>query len=192
MQATEPAPATEPASLYVPTPNERARQDFVLGIKLLVNGPMQGRVRREYAAKIAPAATGALGRAPAVREDVHAPLARTDVFREWATFTHASQSMMWAAVEDTAQRIAPAVASEWEAVRTARVRPLGSLELDPTLVVPQPIAAVEIHRQPGGYVADGSDQTGDGVLAGCAILAAASSIARARGWRERGPMAAGS
>jgi len=164
----------EQPPLYVPNVSERARQDFVLGVKLLVNGPMQGRVRREYAARIAPRATRALGREPAVRAEVEAPLARTDVFREWATFTHASQSMMWASVEPTARRAAKLADAELAAVAGSEgsSRALGSLELDPTLAVPEPIAGTEIHRQPGGYVAGlaggapDASANGEGTVAG--------------------------
>lgn len=171
--------AAEQPPLYTPSVVERARQDFVLGVKLLANGPMQSRVRREYAARIAPQTTRKLGREPKRREEVEKPLARTEVFREWATFTHASQSMMWASIEPTARRCAVQADAEFletmrssgTAAAAARGAPLGSLELDPTLRVPEPIAGVEIHRQPGGYIADGELPEGDATPTGAATLA---------------------
>jgi SAM-dependent methyltransferase len=127
MQAPEP--------LYAPTFSEQSRQDFVLALKFLANGPMQSRVRAQTAA------TG---------------LERTAAFREWAAVTHRSQTMMWQAIEPTAQRGAERAAAELAALeRDPRRR--GSLELDPELEVPEPVASVEIHRQPGGYVAESSE-----------------------------------
>jgi SAM-dependent methyltransferase len=118
--------------LYSPTFAERCRQDFVLGLKLLANGPMQDRVRAE-------APTDAL--------------VRTTAFRAWAAVTHRSQTMMWDSVEAAAQLGATQAAAELETLAGRPAR-RGSLELDPHLLVPEPIASVEIHRQPGGYVAE--------------------------------------
>lgn len=78
-------------------------------------------------------------------------LARTPAFRAWASLTHASQSLMWRAVEPCADRAAREVEQDWPLAGSVR----GSLSLDPTLRVPPPIGETEIHRQPGGYVADG-------------------------------------
>lgn len=124
-----PARPSEP--LYAPTFSEQSRQDFVLALKFLANGPMQDRVREEAAT---------------------AGLERTLAFREWAAVTHRSQTMMWAAIEPTARRGAERAAAELAALESDAKR-RGSLELDPGLEVPEPIASVEIHRQPGGYVA---------------------------------------
>lgn len=118
--------------LYAPTFSEQSRQDFVLALKFLANGPMQDRVRAE------PAAAG---------------LERTQAFREWAAVTHRSQTMMWQAIEPTARRGAERAAAELASLESSPQR-RGSLELDPDLDVPDPIASIEIHRQPGGYVAE--------------------------------------
>jgi SAM-dependent methyltransferase len=118
--------------LYAPTFSEQSRQDFVLALKFLANGPMQERVRAQ---------------------GVTTGLERTIAFREWAAVTHRSQTMMWQAIEPTARRGAERAALELAALETDPAR-RGSLELDPDLEVPDPIASVEIHRQPGGYVAE--------------------------------------
>jgi SAM-dependent methyltransferase len=189
----------EQPPLYAPSVAERARQEFVLGVKLLANGPMQGRVRREYAARIAPALTARLGREPARREEVEAPLARSSVFREWATFTHASQSMMWAAIEPTARRGALRADAEFASQRSGPAPvALGSLELDPELKVPEPIAGVEIHRQPGGYIADGpppsdpASATGDATLAGMRYFGSGLIYSQGKGIVTTGPDGRGS
>ena len=57
---------------------------------------------------------------------------------------------MWQTVDETCRRIE----ADFEArARQVTAQPRGSLTLDPALVIPKPIADVEIHRQPGGYFA---------------------------------------
>lgn len=159
--------------VYAPTLSERARQEFVLGIKLLANGAAQQRVREDYAATVLPEVRAALGREPAVRREIARSLARVTSFRHWAVLTHASQGMMWDAIEATASRVA-AEASQ----RLASLQAPGSLELDPNLEVPTPIANTEIHRQPGGFV--GSDDPAD-VLAGLRYIGASRIYAPGKG-----------
>lgn len=137
--------------IYAPNREEQLRQDFVLGLKLLANGPAQEMVRSTFKQQIEPEIRSALGRAPERREEVETDLARTTDFRQWAVLAHRTQSMMWNAIEATTRR----VNAEAER-RLARLREskqlCGSLELNPQLAIPAPIGNTEIHRQPGGYV----------------------------------------
>lgn len=155
---------TTPHDLYSPTLSELSRQQFVLSLKLLANGPVQQCVRDEYAAQAV--GTGA-------RRDVTGRLSRTLSFRSWAVLTHVSQSMMWRAIDATAQRVA-AEGSR----RLAKLKASGSLQLDPSLAVPTPIANTEIHRQPGGFL--GGDDPTD-VLAGLRYLGASRIYAPGKG-----------
>jgi SAM-dependent methyltransferase len=152
---TVPAPVPRPSqSLYQPTRSEKARQDFVLSLKFLANGPAQQRVRAAYRDQIEPALMKARGAPPLRRQDVEQDLARSQAFRHWAVLAHRSQSMMWDSIEATTRRMAPAATQRLLALRAAVPRH-GSLELDPELAVPPPIGNTEIHRQlgiqPGGY-----------------------------------------
>lgn len=156
------------APIYDPNFTEKSRQDFVLSLKRLANGAAQQRVRDKYRRDLLPQLQSSLGRAPRTREEMQDPLARTTEFRYWALLTHHSQSMMWAAIEPTARRVEPEVSARLAALRSGQ--PKGSLELDPALKVPSPIADTEIHRQPFGYcgLAEGDD-----VLPGLRYLGAA-------------------
>lgn len=156
------------ATIYDPNLTEKSRQDFVLSLKRLANGPAQQRVRDKYRRELLPRLRSELGREPLTRSDVERDLARSAEFRYWAVLTHQSQSMMWEAIEPTAQRIAPEVSQRLAALRSGQSK--GSLELDPALAVPAPIADTEIHRQPFGYC--GLEQ-GDDVLPGLRYLGAA-------------------
>ena len=147
-----PAGATRPAqSVYVPTREEQLRQDFVLSLKFLANGPAQQTVREAYRREVAPRIEQRLGRAPAQRAEVETALARTTAFRQWAVLAHRTQSMMWSAIEATTRRVTPQALQKYAGLRTGAVR-CGSLELDPALAIPPPIGNTEIHRQPGGFV----------------------------------------
>lgn len=156
--------------VYTPTREEKTRQDFVLSLKLLTNGRVQQRVREEYQSRLLPDLEARLGRAPRERAEVERPLARSAAFRHWAVLTHRSQSMMWDAIEATTQRVAAEGAARLAQLRAGGVR-RGSLELDPSLHVPPPIANCEIHRQPGGYC--GPDDPND-VTAGLRAIGAAA------------------
>ena len=151
--------------LYAPTASDRARQEFVLGLKLLANGAMQQAVRADYAGVVLPQLSAQLGRAPAARREMSRALARTSGFRSWAVFTHASQSMMWRAIDPTATRMAPEGTKRLQALRAP-----GSLTLNASLEVPTPVANTEIHRQPGGYVHAASEA--NDVLAGLRYIGA--------------------
>lgn len=143
-------------SVYTSNASEQARQDFVLGLKYLANGPAQQQVREAYRQQVAPQLTATLGHAPERRSQAQSALERTPEFRRWAVLTHHSQSMMWDAIEATTQRVAADARR-----RFAEAPPVGSLQLDPTLKIPTPIRETEIHRQPGGYVGaiEGDDLT---------------------------------
>ena len=93
-------------TVYVPTRDEKARQDFVLGIKLLANGEAQRRVREDYRGTLLPQVAARLGREPLKRQEVEGELARSAAFRHWAVLTHRSQTMMWDAIEATTRRVA--------------------------------------------------------------------------------------
>jgi len=156
------------AAIYQPDFTEKTRQEFVLAVKRLANGAAQQRVRDRYRHELLPRLRARLGREPRSREEVEAELAGTEEFRYWATLTHHSQSMMWASIEPTAQRLAPEVERRFAQLRGGAA--VGSLELDPALVVPAPISTTEIHRQPVGY---GGREAGDDVLPGLRYIGAA-------------------
>ena len=119
--------------VYVPTREERVRQDFVLGLKLLANGAVQRRVRAEYRERVLPQLTQEQGAAPTERRQVAPALLRTEAYRTWAVLTHHSQSMMWDAVERTTQRVLSSAERRYAALRAQPEQRRGSLQLDSTL-----------------------------------------------------------
>lgn len=162
------APSSPALDVYRPNREEAVRQDFVLALKLLANGPMQARVR--HAQESAPAKNAAA-------------LARTTAFREWAVLTHRSQSLLWQSVEPAAQRAAEQLAGEARQLATSP-----TLHLKASLDVPAPIANTEIHRQPGGYTAE---TRADDVLAGTRYLGAGMIYSSGKGDANAAPNSRG-
>ncbi len=149
--SSQTASSRHPDNVYAPTRAERSRQDFVLGLKLLANGPVQQAVREHYRHVLLPQLSERLGRTPSSRTEVERSVARSDEFRLWAVLTHRTQSMMWDSIEATTRRVAGEGAVRMQQLRRAATL-AGSLELDSSLHVPPPIGNTEIHRQPGGFV----------------------------------------
>lgn len=136
-------------TVYVANAMEQARQDFVLGLKFLANGPAQQQVRAAYRARIEPMLEARLGDKPTRRVEIERALQDTPEFQRWAVLTHHSQTMMWQSIEATTRRVESDARQRFTQLGAAAC---GSLRLNPTLDIPSPIKETEIHRQPGGYV----------------------------------------
>jgi SAM-dependent methyltransferase len=136
--------------IYQPTADEAARQRFVGLLKNYANGALEQHLAAHYEQRLKPQFEAAHGQAPRDRNEAR-PLFEADpLYQLWGSLVYASQTLMWQTVGETCRRLEPAF--EAAAEQHARA-PRGSLALDPSLVIPKPIADVEIHRQPGGYFA---------------------------------------
>ncbi len=136
------------SDLYRPSHDEAAKQRFVGVLKGYANQTLEQHLAEHYARELEPQFVAEHHRAPADRSEAR-PLFEADpLYQLWGSMVYASQSLMWQSVGDTCRRIGPA----FEARATAVTRtPRGSLQLNPALDLPEPIASTEIHRQPGGY-----------------------------------------
>lgn len=140
--------------LYRPTHDEASRQRFVGALKVFANGPLEGQLAALYESRLAPQFAAAHGgRLPANRVEARPLFESTPLYQLWGSMVYTSQDFMWQTVGVTCRRIQ----ADFEArARLATARPRGSLQLDPSLTLPRPIADFEIHRQPGGYFAASS------------------------------------
>ena len=135
--------------LYQPDRSERSRQAFVGALKTEISQGLEPALHERYEQELCPAYAAERGRPPEGREEGAEAFAEDRLYRLWASATYKSQNLLWETVGDTVTRTLPefdARAAEIDADET-----LGTLTLAPDLQKPQPIAAVEIHRQPGGY-----------------------------------------
>lgn len=149
------------SELYRPSHDELARQRFVALLKFHANGALEQQLAEHYEGVLAPAFERQQGHRPADRLEAR-PLFEADpLYQHWGSMVYASQSFMWQSVGETCRRIGPAfeARANWLTARAARGEGAGgSLRLNSSLPLPQPIASAEIHRQPGGYFHEASSQ----------------------------------
>ncbi len=136
-------------STYQPSHDEGARQAFVGALKSYLNGPLEARLAQRFEEELEPAYAAEHGHSPSDREEGTAAFADDHLFQLWGSAVFTSQDLMWETVDETCARVFP----EFEARRQSLTESgaVGRLELNEDLVLPEPIAHVEIHRQPGGY-----------------------------------------
>ena len=169
--------------IYQPAQDEASRHAFVGTLKAYVNGRLEERLDTLYEETLSPAFAAQHGRKPASREEASGLLTGDPLFQMWASLVYSSQDLMWEAAGETIDRIRPEVDRTVNQLVQGNAR-LGSLTLDPKLVIPQPIADVEIHRQPGGFFhQDGVEDVTAAMLnlgAGGVYGAAKRQVAQAR------------
>lgn len=144
-------------AVYEPSHDEAARQAFVGALKTYLNGPLEARLARRYAEELEPAFVAEHGHRPADRDEGTAALADDHLFQLWGSAVFTSQDLLWETVDETCSRLFPAFEARRQSL--AERGPRGRLELNEDLVLPEPIAHVEIHRQPGGYFGPPGDTT---------------------------------
>lgn len=159
---------------YEPTHDERARQQFVGLLKAYLNGPFEERLASDYDEHALPEFRAVHEREPQGREEGFAALAERRAFQLWGAAVYTSQDLMWETVDETCQRVLPAFAERRTGIADEA---LGSLTLNPALEIPEPIASVEIHRQPGGYF----DESGEQLLTGLRYFGTVELYRNAKG-----------
>ena len=135
--------------LYQPNREERSRQAFVGALKTEISQALEPALNERYEAVLKPAFEAQHGREPEGREEGAGVFEEDPHYQLWASATYKSQNLMWESVGDTVARTLPDFDARAAQIESAAS--LGSLTLQSDLHKPQPIADVEIHRQPGGY-----------------------------------------
>ena len=145
----------------VPEHDEQARMEFVQSFRRHMSARVMPGNRRVYEQRVEPAFRATNGRPPADYREIRTVMERDPYYQFWSALQRRSQEIMWEAVADPVERELPALidrartsankpASTGHAPRRAKAR-IGSLTLDPDLVVPRYHTACDIHLQPGGY-----------------------------------------
>ncbi len=174
--------ATKPLNtVYRPTHDEAARQGFVTALKGFLNGPLEASLAEHYEHELEPAFVEKHGHKPRDRHEGTDAFAGDHLYQLWGSAVYASQDLMWDSLNETCSRLLP----EFEARRLALAAgsTLGTLELDDTLAIPDPIREVEIHRQPGGYFGRPGDDT---LRQGMDYLGTGEMYMAAKGFAEQG------
>jgi SAM-dependent methyltransferase len=124
--------------------------DFVEGVKAYVAEQMMPQLRQFYERKAAEYAI-LHGRPPQTIEEVAHMLEPTLFYRFSRCLQRISQEMMWAAVNQALEPYRPELIAE---LLRPLERPVGQLELNPNLELPQYYRQVAFHLQPGSYFGD--------------------------------------
>lgn len=124
------------------SPEPRAWIDFALGLRHHWANTLYGSLRAQYEARIAE--TGAR---PRTGEEAGPIVEQLPLYPAFAWFERNEQKMKWRAVSAACE----ADRAELEAALNAPVKaPIGTLELDPSLELPEYYRRTEFHIQPGG------------------------------------------
>jgi hypothetical protein len=128
--------------------DDRARMNFVSGLRSHVLHEMAAGLRRTWESEVAPRLERA-GRPARTGADVHRALRVHDYFRFYSAVRVTAQGMVYQTVRPVVERSRAELAAR--ATRLARDQPLGSLTLDPALPLPRSVTAIDVHLMPVSY-----------------------------------------
>ncbi|NDD74457.1 MAG: class I SAM-dependent methyltransferase [Gammaproteobacteria bacterium] len=139
-----------------PTPDESARQEFVVAFKQSLNRDLRRNQSELFETVVAPRWAAEHGQPPASRDEIRAAMQADPSYRAWSTLARAAQEQMWVAMGDSVFRERARLSATAKRLHDAPTR-RGSLDLDPNFVAPRGVTAVDIHLQTGGYALDLGD-----------------------------------
>jgi len=131
------------------TLDEKARQNFVSGLRAYILNDMATDMRTAYEADVRPRFERQHGRSPRDGAEVHAAIRNHDHFKFYSSLRVTAQDMVWQTVLPVVDRERDALAER--AGNLAKQRPEVKLELDPALAVPRSVSAIDVHLMPGNY-----------------------------------------
>jgi ubiquinone/menaquinone biosynthesis C-methylase UbiE len=126
--------------------DERARQNFVAGLRSFVLGDLADDMRFAYDHRVRPAFERKNSRAPATGPEVHRAMRGDPMFQVYSALRVNAQRMVWDSVIPVVEREKPRIVRAASAVRTN-----GSLTINPDLPIPRNVSAIDVHLMPGSY-----------------------------------------
>jgi SAM-dependent methyltransferase len=139
--------------------DERSRGAFIASLREFTMGALYPQLRQHYDAVLAPAYAATHGKPPDSVDRVRAVMEQSQLYTGFSLMARATQELLWDTVGETVERQLAQLNDRAATARAAR----GSLELNPSLPLPDYAAAVDIHVMPGGFHTDLVD---DDVFAG--------------------------
>jgi ubiquinone/menaquinone biosynthesis C-methylase UbiE len=141
------------------TYDEDARERCVASLRKLFSTELIPGNRELYETRLRPEFSALHGREPASEAEVKALMDGTFYYRASSLIGRATQELLWDTVGENVERQLDSLNAR------ARVRPdaRGTLTLDPNLVIPDYVEAVDIHVMPGNFH---TELSSDDVLAG--------------------------
>ena len=145
------ADQTDHAVLRKGDHDDRARQDFAFTLRNLVTSEWMPSTRTVFDKRAAAAFARETGAPPETPRDIRKAMDADSWYRFYLSARRTSQELIW-------ESVVPAVEAD---------PPTGGAgaDLDPSVVPPRYMSAIDIHCMPGGYAED----SGDGDLAAGAV-----------------------
>jgi len=139
---------------------DRARQNFVAGLRSFVLNDLASDMRHAYESRVKPEFARKNGRDPASGPEVHKAMRGDPMFALYSSLRVNAQRMVWDSVTPVVEREKPRLMALAKSVSTN-----GSLETDPALPIPKNVSAVDVHLMPGSYCReDGPDDLATGAI----------------------------
>ena len=134
-----------------------ARQDFVSQLRGYILNDMAVAMRKAYEHNVAPEFERKHGRAPATQDEVHDAMRSNTQFKFYSSVRYNAQEMVWRSVIPCVERALPGIEAAIERVSGSSG---GTLQLDPSMAIPQNVADLPVHLMPGGYAPSASPAAG--------------------------------
>ncbi len=131
------------------TRDEKARMNFVSGLRSYVLNDMANGMRAVFDADVEPAFRRSLERAPKDGPEVHDAIRPNEYFKFYSSLRVTAQDMVWQSVFPPLDRQRDELKKKAESLKQ-RSR-LGSLTLKPGFEVPRTVSAVDVHLMAGNY-----------------------------------------
>ena len=145
-----------------PSPEESARQRYVLALKNFVGRRLRPLNEPIFEQEAKPAFAEAHGHPPETRADIATAMYANPRYQAWSSLNRCAQELMWESVGETVYREQDRLRNDYRELHEKSAAG-GSLELDPEFEIPNAIVKIPIHLQTGGYALDEGE---DDVTAG--------------------------
>lgn len=161
---------TDIETLYRPTHDERARQQFVSTLRKHAIVDLRNMMKRDWESRVEPSLE-ARGEAPEDWRGIERAMEKEDSFRFYSAVRYNAQEMSFLSVQDTVERALPDMI---DVAKDAAVRnPAGgSLRIPGNFEVPRYVSSLDVHLIPGSFDAE---YTTDDVAQG-AVVAFGSKV----------------
>jgi ubiquinone/menaquinone biosynthesis C-methylase UbiE len=139
------------------TRDEKARMNFVSGLRAYVLMDMANGMRSVYESEVGPEFQKRRRRAPKDGPEVHKAIRPNEYFKFYSSMRVTAQDMVWQSVFGPLERQRGEL--KQKAQQVAQRRKLGSLNLKPGFEVPRSVTAIDVHLMSGNY--DGEYEADD-------------------------------
>jgi ubiquinone/menaquinone biosynthesis C-methylase UbiE len=131
------------------TRDEKARMNFVSGLRSYVLNDMANGMRAVFDAEVEPSFRRARRRKPKDGPEVHDAIRPNEYFKFYSSLRVTAQDMVWQSVFPPLDRQRDELKHKAESL--SRSRKLGSLNLKPGFEVPRAVSAIDVHLMAGNY-----------------------------------------